>query len=126
EITGKVSYQGKLLTFGTVRIMDCTGHVQTATILADGSYRFEKVPAGPATLVVSSFDPTGPQRLREAVSRKDGPKTRAQSAPPGVADNKGQKSGQLSLIPLEYGDFSKARIKRTVASGVNLFDLDLN
>jgi hypothetical protein len=125
DITGKVSYQGKPLAFGTVSIMDSRGQVQYAKIQSDGSYRFEKVPPGEATLVVVCQDPKAPQVLSAASGRGEGPKARSRTL--FKAGEAAPKPGgtKLSLIPLEYGDFTKSNLKRTVESGTNQFDLDL-
>jgi hypothetical protein len=124
DVHGKVTYAGKALSFGTVRLMDSDGIFHAATIEADGTYRFEKVPEGPATFVVTCMDPSAPKQLRAATGRAEGMRARSRALPAGAEAPKGG-TGKMSLIPLEYGDFSRSKLKRNLEPGENLFDLTL-
>jgi hypothetical protein len=72
SLSGKVTYQGKELTTGSVLLLGSDGIPLTAPIGPDGSYRFDSVPVGPARLGVSSPDPVVEKQKIAAWSRGRG------------------------------------------------------
>ena len=61
---GKVTYQGKPVVWGSVTLRAADGSLHQAGINLDGTYRVDRVPAGPAQVGVSSPDPTPSARVR--------------------------------------------------------------
>ena len=57
NVSGKVSYQGKPLVWGTVQFEGSDGVVKHGNIQPDGTYTVEGVATGPAKLAVSSVNP---------------------------------------------------------------------
>jgi hypothetical protein len=122
EVSGKVTYQGKPLTSGTVSLMDSDGSVQSAAIQPDGRYSFAAVVEGPATLVVTCTERKG-EGLSRAEAPKVGNQKRLKNLPGGVTRQ--VPKGTTSLIPLDYGDFSKSKFKIKVEPKVHQLDLPL-
>jgi hypothetical protein len=57
NVSGKVSYQGKPLVFGTVLFEGSDGHQRQANIQPDGSYSISGLAVGQAKAAVSSLNP---------------------------------------------------------------------
>src|SRR5439155_8044348 len=62
DVTGKVSYKGKLLASGTVSMVGPDGLVRQGIINGDGTYAIAGVAAGKVQLGVSSPRPGGAER----------------------------------------------------------------
>jgi hypothetical protein len=58
KVTGKVAYQGRPVTYGSVMFFSPDKTVRSAAIEADGSYTVEGVPRGPVQIAVISRDPS--------------------------------------------------------------------
>lgn len=56
-VSGRVTSQGKPVTFGTVTVLDANDRPHVATINADGTYVLRSVPPGPVRVAVSSPNP---------------------------------------------------------------------
>lgn len=58
DLSGTVSAAGQPVTWGTVTVVGSDGQVYTTPVRPDGTYRFEKLPAGPTRgLAVTSPSP---------------------------------------------------------------------
>src|SRR5215467_3007456 len=57
DVSGKVSYKGKPLVFGTVQLEASDKTIKQANIEKDGSYSIPGVPVGEAKVAVSSLNP---------------------------------------------------------------------
>jgi hypothetical protein len=57
-VTGKVTYQGRPVTYGSVIFLSADNTARSAAIAGDGSYRVEGVPLGAAKIAVISHDPS--------------------------------------------------------------------
>ena len=58
KVTGKVTYQGRLVTYGSVIFFSPDKTVRSAAIEPDGSYTVEGVPRGTVQIAVISRDPS--------------------------------------------------------------------
>ncbi len=123
EVSGKVTYHGKALTFGTVTITSANGPQQSATIQPDGTYEIKDVPTGPATVTVACIDPKYQEQIKAQVNKRRGGSLSRTAMPREGLEGLDPKRG--SLIPLAYGDFTKTPLKLTVDQGPNNFDIAL-
>src|SRR5438067_873531 len=57
DVSGKVTYKGKALVFGTVQLEASDKTLKQANIESDGSYSSAGVPVGEARVAVSSANP---------------------------------------------------------------------
>ena len=57
NVSGKVTYQGKVLVFGTVQFEGSDGRIRQANIERDGHYTVREVAPGEAKVAVSSRNP---------------------------------------------------------------------
>ena len=133
-VTGKVRYNGKPLSHGSVSFLPESGKgAFVARIKEDGSYTIEKVPAGKVKIVVnagasSRGDPreammqqamksNGIELSEEA--RKSMPSTFKDAA-------KGpQPSRPIISIPKRYSDPEKSGLELTVTGGPQTHDIEL-
>jgi hypothetical protein len=58
RVTGKVTYQGRPVTYGSVIFLSTDKTARSGVILPDGSYTIEGVPPGEAKIGVISRDPS--------------------------------------------------------------------
>lgn len=121
DVTGKVTYQGKPVVFGTVLVIGSDGVPKAGAIRKDGSYRVSGVKVGAATVTVSSPPPPG---SRKATPRGDG--RDAADDERRVADEPVDPELVKSWFPIpeRYADPEKSGLKTDVASG-RPFDIDL-
>lgn len=112
-VTGKVTYQGKPVVYGTVTLMAADGSIHQIGINTDGTYQLDRVPVGPATVSVSSPDPAPSARARK-LGESDG---RPRPGPPAVPP------GAWFPLPAKYADPSMSGLTLQVGSGSA--DLDL-
>ena len=113
DVSGKVSYQGKLLVFGTVQIEASDKTIKQANIEQDGSYSIPGVPVGEAKVAVSSINPQ---------SSDFQPLHRGENLPP---PKPRPKLPGWFPIPTDYQDLSKPKLTYTVERGQNKYDIDL-
>lgn len=90
--TGKVTYQGKAVVWGSVTLKAADGSIHQIGINSDGTYRLDRVPAGKALVGVSSPDPTPSARARQIGD------SRVPSGPPPVP------AGAWFPLPAKYAD----------------------
>jgi hypothetical protein len=112
DVSGKVTYQGKALVFGTVQFEASDGTIKQANIEPDGSYVIPGVPVGEAKVAVSSENPKSSNF--QPLQRE------GQPPPKPLPEVKG-----WFPIPSGYQDLSKAKLTYTVKSGKNTYDIDL-
>jgi hypothetical protein len=108
--TGKVTYQGKAVVFGTVQF-ESGGVLKQGNITKEGTYTIAGLPVGPAKAAVNSPDPSGTTRKRpEKVGQ----------APAAPAESAG-----WFAIPDDYQDISQPKLNFEIKSGRNTIDIDL-
>jgi hypothetical protein len=112
DVSGKVSYKGKALVFGTVQLEAADKTFHQANIESDGSYSIPGVPVGEARVAVSSANPQ---------SSRFQPLVRGERPPP---PPRPPVPGWFP-IPEQYEDINKSRLTYSVKSGANTYDIDL-
>ena len=58
KVTGKVTYQGRLVRYGSVIFLSASRTARSSAIKPDGSYTIDGVPPGTVTIGVISRDPS--------------------------------------------------------------------
>ncbi|VTR93238.1 Uncharacterized protein OS=Blastopirellula marina DSM 3645 GN=DSM3645_29326 PE=4 SV=1 [Gemmata massiliana] len=111
DVTGRVTYQGKRLAFGSVVFM-ARGEKSEPVVCAigpDGTYTAKGVPVGEVQVGVASPDPRTPLELRGD-----------QKPLPLAADPK-----LWFPIPTQYSYPLTSGLSRTVTAGPNTHDIEL-
>jgi hypothetical protein len=112
DVSGKVSYKGKALVWGTVQFEGSDKLLKQANIQSDGTYFISGVAAGEAKVAVNSINPQSsdfqPLQREGAAPRKPRPEVKG-----------------WFPIPAEYQDLSKPKLTYQVKSGPNTIDIDL-
>ena len=112
DVTGKVTYEGKSLVFGTVQFEAKDGILKQANINPDGTYSIPAVVAGEVRAAVNSPNPNGGDfqpLIREG-----------QEPPPPRPEIPG-----WFPIPAEYQNLSQPQLTYTVKGGKNTIDIEL-
>jgi hypothetical protein len=112
DVSGKVTYKGKALVFGTVQLEAADKSFKQANIESDGSYSIPGVPVGEARVAVSSANPK---------SSDFQPLVREGSPPPRPRP---EVHGWFP-IPSEYQDINKSPLTYTIKRGPNTYDIEL-
>jgi hypothetical protein len=112
DVSGKVSYKGKLLVWGTVQFEGSDGIVKHGNIKPDGTYTVESVATGDAKAAVSSVNPQSsdfqPIQREGQAPRKPRPEVKG-----------------WFPIPEKYDTPSKSGLTYTIKGGTNTIDIDL-
>jgi hypothetical protein len=116
NVSGTVTYKGKALPDGTVKIRGADGIPRDGRIEANGAYVVRGIPVGKAVVLVSSIDPKLVDEIKAAASGA----TKGRGIP--VAENLDAKH---SRIPLKYGDFDESGLSVEVAPGTTTYDIEL-
>jgi hypothetical protein len=112
DVSGKVTYQGKPLVWGTVQFEGSDGLVKQGNINSDGTYSVREVATGEAQVAVSSINPKSSDfQPRQAEGRPP---------PPPRPEVKG-----WFPIPDKYDTPHKSGLVYTIKSGPNTIDIDL-
>jgi hypothetical protein len=112
DVSGKVTYKGKPLVWGTVQIEGSDKLVKQGNISSDGTYNVQGVAAGEAKVAVNSLDPTS-----AAFQARQSPNAPTPKRRPEI-------KGWFP-IPEQYQDLSKPKLSYTVKSGQNTIDIEL-
>jgi hypothetical protein len=112
DVSGKVTYKGKPLVFGTVQFQGSDKIIKQGNIESDGTYFVSDVATGEAKVAVSSLNPASP--LFQPLQRE------GMAPPPPRPEVKG-----WFPIPGEYQDLTKPKLTFQVKSGENKIDIDL-
>jgi hypothetical protein len=131
-VSGKITYNGKPLPSGTVTFVPEKGSVVTAAIV-DGKYTAEKVPTGPAKILVTSVSGGNEGRASFANQGKNAMmnqmKNIPEDAPIPPEARKSLAGGNPARnglkIPTRYNDTDKTDLKYTVKSGNQDHDIEL-
>jgi hypothetical protein len=112
DVSGRVTYQGKPLVFGTVQFEASDGSLKQANINPDGTYSIQGVHIGEVKAAVNSPNPKSSD-LRAIVRE-------GQEPPPPPKEYPG-----WFPIPPEYQDLSKPKLSYTIKGGRNTIDIEL-
>jgi hypothetical protein len=121
DVSGKVTYKGKPVAFGSVVVIDSAGAPKSGSIQPDGTFRVDGVRRGAVKLAVSSPPPPGSEPARRPAGGRDGDDDKVPvnvpPAPPEVIKS-------WFAIPDKYGDPAKSELTAEVKSGEPL-NIDL-
>jgi hypothetical protein len=112
DVSGKVTYHGKPLVWGTVQMEGSDNLLRQGVINSDGTYVVRNLAAGEARVAVSSINPKSGD-FQPIIKG-------TQKPPPPRPEVKG-----WFPIPQEYQDISKPKLTFTVKSGQNTWDIEL-
>jgi hypothetical protein len=112
DVTGKVTYKGNPLVFGTVQFEGSDGTLRQSNIEPDGSYSVTGVATGEAKVAVSSINPKSSDF--QPLQREGGPKPRPRPEIKGWFP-----------IPDKYDEPSKSGLTYTIKPGANKIDIEL-
>jgi hypothetical protein len=124
-VSGKVSYQGKPLSGGTVTLIPEQGVPLTGAIKPDGSYSIAKVPFGRVKVAVEtksaqSKQPSGVIQLPAPIRQKTAQLPKELENP-----NNTQETSRYIPIPDRYSDPDKSGLSFVVEKSKQVFDLEL-
>jgi hypothetical protein len=111
DVSGKVTYKGKPLVFGTVLIQGSDGSSQQGNIEKDGSFTVRGVAPGVARVAVNSPNP----RNITLVVKDPSKKREGYPDAPGWFD-----------IPKKYENVESSGLKYTIKGGSNTIDIEMN
>jgi len=140
SISGKITYNGQLVTGGSIAFLTETQTPYTGSIKADGTYTIVDLPEGPMTVTIETISANrtpssqgygGAQgkAMEKAMEkgaageggRMPGPGGRS-PGPPGAEPDAG---GAYVKIPAKYADATMSDLKVTVTKGKNQHDFTL-
>jgi hypothetical protein len=112
DVSGKVTYKGKALVWGTVQFEGSDNMIRQGNIDSDGTYSISGVATGEAKAAVSSINPKSSDfQVRQAEGRPP-PKPRP------------EVKGWFP-IPEKYDTPSKSGLTYSIKTGQNKLDIDL-
>jgi hypothetical protein len=130
-VSGKITYNGTPLPSGTVTFVPEKGEVVTAVIV-DGKYTAQKVPTGPAKILVTSVPANegrasfGNQGKNAMINNMKNIPEDAPIPPEARKSLAGGNPARNGLkIPTRYNDSEKTDLKYTVKSGSQDHDIEL-
>jgi hypothetical protein len=119
DVSGKVTYKGKPLVWGTVQFEGSDGMLKQGNINSDGSYAVQGVKTGEAKVAVSSVNPNSSDfQPRLADDRQRLEEGRAPASP------RSQVKGWFP-IPEKYDTPHKSGLTYPIKSGDNTIDIEL-
>ena len=124
EVSGKVTYQGKPVAYGTVVVLDAAGAPKSGAIQPDGTYRVSGVRPGPVKVAVSSPPPPGSEPTRKSAGGRDGRDSDDDKPPPNMPPAAPEVLKNWFPIPDKYGDPNKSALTAEAKSGQPI-DIDL-
>ncbi len=114
SVSGKVTYQGRTVIYGSVVFLSADKTARSAVIQCDGSYTVDDVPAGVVKIGVISRDPAQSRAARRR--RQSNPTGSSSAAPP--------TTGWFPL-PAEFETAENSKLSCTVSSGHLHHDIEL-
>jgi hypothetical protein len=112
DVTGKVTFEGKPVVFGTVQFEGSDGSLRQGNIEPDGSYSVTGVATGEARVAVSSQNPNSSDFM---------PLVREGATPP---PPRPEVKGWFA-IPKKYDAPYNSGLKYPIHSGANKIDIEL-
>lgn len=121
DVTGKVTYQGKPVVWGTVIVQGPDGVAVNGTIAPDGTYAVRGVTAGPAKLGVVSRNPG----VRGMAVSRGGRGGKEEGAAPAAPLAAGPEKGKWFPLPPAAEDPEKSGLTANFGGGSNAHDIEL-
>lgn len=118
-VTGRVSFQGKPVIWGSVVVFGKDGRSSSGRIEADGTYRVENAATGAVSVAVVSRDPLVQNWASNLKTTRARPTSKAFSASP--VDRK-----LWFPLPTHFEDPQSSGVTLLLKSGDNEKDLNLN
>lgn len=112
DVSGKVTYQGKPLVWGTVQFEGSDGMLKQSNINNDGTYSIPDVAAGEAKVAVSSINPKSSDFQPRVVEGRP--------PPPPRPEVKG-----WFPIPKQYDTPHSSGLTYPIKAGSNVIDIEL-
>jgi hypothetical protein len=132
-VSGKVMYDGKPLTHGSVTFLTEDNHTYLGRVNQDGTYQIKGVPPGPVRIGVLASAPQGMPKPKEA--QKDGKKTKtyvdelkekSPKPPKGFGDRMLPGTSPLpDAVAKQYKEPSKSPLRYRVLTGEQVHDIVL-
>jgi hypothetical protein len=123
SVSGKVTYQDKVVRSGSVMFVGSDSLPRYAPIDTDGRYAVEGLPAGPAKITVSSPDPKGVsgrgQGRRPDLKDAGTVPGRSEEPPPAAT------VAAWFTLPDSYGDPKNSKLSFDVQPGPNTHHIEL-
>jgi hypothetical protein len=126
EVSGKVTYEGQVVTGGNVVFVPESGPSASATIdPEDGSYKIQKIPAGKVMVaVVSARAEGGGGPFGPPEGAMNGPPPGV-TLPPGVKYGAGTSKAKYMAELDPYNDPNKSGITHMVTAGSQTWNIEL-
>jgi truncated hemoglobin YjbI len=109
-VEGRVNYQGKPVTGGTVTFVAQGGTIYAGQLAADGTYRLV-LPAGAYKVAIQT----------DSLN----PKIKAGGKGKLIEGQPGQRAAAFVAIPARYASAQTSGLRATVANGANVFDIEV-
>jgi hypothetical protein len=113
DVSGKVTYQGKPVVFGTVVLIGPDGVPKSGPIKPDGTFRVDGVKVGTAKVAVSSPPPPGAQTARKPRGGREGD----DKPPPDEAPADPEVIRNWVALPEKYTHPAQSGLTADVQSG---------
>ncbi|QEL17305.1 carboxypeptidase-like regulatory domain-containing protein [Limnoglobus roseus] len=128
-LSGKVCYNGRPVVYGTVVVIDSEGLPHPGTIEPDGRYEVSGLPAGVATICVTSPSPPGtenklPPGPKGRSQKADAMRTKREDEPTPAAP--ADVISNWQSIPDRFSDPTQSKLQFTVRRGSNSWDIPLD
>jgi hypothetical protein len=123
KVTGKVTYNGKPVVWGSVTMVDSTGAYHSGDIDLSGNYSIDNVPSGPVKIAVNSPNPVDPRKGnaggdKPAKANLDDPREKFLASQGGKETPKPlPPEGAWMKLPDSAGDPNTSGLSGTVKSG---------
>lgn len=124
DVRGVVTFQGKPLTHGNVRIMPATGLSVDSSIAPDGKYLVKDVPIGVGKVIVTCMDESMTSTLKSLQGKKVDPQQKGRTPTP-ISTTGIVPGASFSLIPSIYSDFENSGLAVDVKGGTTTYDISL-
>jgi hypothetical protein len=119
SVQGRVTYLGRPLTHGNVKVMPADGIPRDALIATDGKYQFDDLPCGRARFIVSS---TPPEMVDAMIALAQAERPPGETEQPAATV---KEPDEWSELPAKFGDFEKSGLALELQAGSQTHDLEL-
>jgi hypothetical protein len=124
KVSGKVRYNGNLVTAGTITFHTFDGNQTGCAISGDGSYVQTDMPVGEATITVET-ESARPRDQEAYTGGRGGGTKGAQTFSPAPQGASNSGGGTYTKIPDKYAKVETSGLKKTLTKGSNSYDIEL-